>query len=284
MKIRFIQSIIDRLRNKIDCLDLFVATESAFKKSEKYKTIILGSSHTFRYKPNSDEINLSMTSQDLYSSYMMYEKFNTPNVKNIVVGFSVFTPGFCAIKTAGDWQKSILYKLFYGIDYEYEDVARERKLYQKEKYFTKIINKKRKAYLSGKNIERKVGVRTDEAYIKARTAGHLKNNRREPDEMHWCRAFIEAAEKNGQNLFFYIPPAMRTYKDRLPSSDILFKKLYDCCQNKSHVHILNYYDSDVFGDSDFADCDHLNSEAWNDSSNKKCMTEIIREAVYNAVV
>ena len=124
-----------------------------------------------------------------------------------------------------------------------------------------------------------MGARTDEEYIKTRTAGHLKNNKREPDEMQWCKAFIDSTKENGQNLFFYLPPAMKIYKDLLPASDILFKKLFDICKGHEHVHILNYYDSDAFDDSDFVDCDHLNSEAWSDSSKKKSMTERIREDI-----
>lgn len=283
MKIRFIQDFIDRMRDKVQCLDLFVIREGHIRDTKNFHTLIVGSSHIFGYKTKEGELNAAMTSQDLYSSYMMYKKLNHSGLKNIIVSFSVFSPGFCIAKTIQLCQMSILYKLFYGIDYEYEDFAREKGLYQKEKYYTKMMAKYRKEFSEGKFKKKPVRPRTDEKYITSRTASHFKNNQREPDEMRWCEAIIKLAKENGQRVFFYIPPATSVYKDRLPSSDILFKKLYDICEKYDNVKIINYYDSKEIVDSDFADCDHLSDDTMNNPENKKCMTEKIREIVNSAV-
>lgn len=286
MRIRFIQTIVDKLRNKIAFLDLFLFREKQIQNTKNFHTLILGSSHIYNYSPIEGELNTAIISQDLYSTCMLYKKLNHSNLKNIVISFSVFTPGFCLIKTLKSWQLCILYKLFFGIDYEYEEIAKERNLYKQEKHIENVINKRRKAYLAGKEIKTTLPKGTDIKLVGVRTSSHYKNNQREPDEMHWCEEIIKFANENGQNLFFYLPPAMKEYKDRLPSCDILFKKLFDMCKGYKNVHILNYYDSDKIAQSDFVDTDHITAYAWQNKLQNfdKSLSDKLREDIKLATV
>ena len=280
MKIQFIQDLIDKFRNKIFLLDLFVILKHKIETADKYHTLILGSSHIFPFKPAEGEFNAAMISQDLYSSYMMYKKLNNSDIKNVVVSFSVFSPGYCMIKTAKNWQLSVLYKLLFGIDYEYRDVALEKGAFAKEKHFQKAINSALKKVDKLLKKERKIKPETlTDKHAERVAAGHLKNNQREVDEMLWCQKIIELAEQSGQNLFFFIAPFTRGFKKYLPSSDVLFEKLYNMCKGRKNVYILNYYDYNGFEEKDFMGCDHLGIEAWQEIKNKESMTDILRQDI-----
>ena len=88
--------------------------------------------------------------------------------------------------------------------------------------------------------------------------------------MDYCLKLINDTLRNGQRLYFVLPPAHRFYKEVLPSSEKLFEKLYEMCKNFSHVEIINLYDSNIFTDDDFSDGDHLNEMG------AKKMTRIMR--------
>ena len=261
MKIKLVQDVIDRLRHKILYAESFLKKEVLINSKQSFDTLILGSSHIYQYVTQESELNCALASQDLYSSYKLYEKLNSNSLKNIIISFSVFTPGHCLIKT-NDCQMSILYKLIFGIDYEYEDIAKKKKLYSKEKYFLKTINK----YRRDLNIPKKykpVDKRFKEkSYIQKRAYKHLKNNLRPNNEMRWCLKLLEMSALNKQQIYFVIPPFMNCYKEVLPNCEILFKELYSLCEQFDSATILNFYNTD-YDDSDFVDGDHLGQEAWN---------------------
>ena len=99
MKIKFVQDVIDRLRHKILYAESFLKKEVLINSKQSFDTLILGSSHIYQYVTQESELNCALASQDLYSSYKLYEKLNSNSLKNIIISFSVFTPGYCLIKT-----------------------------------------------------------------------------------------------------------------------------------------------------------------------------------------
>ncbi len=104
----FFQKVIDILRYKYYYKNHF---DTIYKKHlslenniNKIQTLVLGSSHGhYAFLPKEEtEFNLSIRSQDLYYSYKLYQKYASKlsNLKNIILFYSVFSPGFEIEKTS----------------------------------------------------------------------------------------------------------------------------------------------------------------------------------------
>lgn len=282
MKIDFIQNFIDRLRHKIPDIKTLVNKKLAYdyKNPNDIHTLLFGSSHlNCGYRAKEGEFNFAVPSQDLYYNYELYKKYNTKSVNNIIVSFSVFTPALALIKTKM-FKKCVLYKVIYGIDYQFSEIAEQKKFYKIEKYYLKEVNRYlRNLQINPENYYGNMLTYPKDEYIskdiKEAALGHYKNNQRKNDEMEYCIKLIQATALNKQNLFFVIPPATDEYKNYLPNSKELFKKLYEICLNHKHVTILNYYDSNSFELADFCDGHHLNLRG------AKKLTEMIRKNINN---
>ncbi len=254
------------------------------KKSEGIKiksnitTMAFGSSHMeWGFIPQEGEYNFASASQDLYYSYSLYRLFNSSNVKNIFVTFSVFSPNDMLIKSGLAGICTSL-KLLYGIDYQDEAIAKKKGLYKLENIYQKEIAKRRKKldlpenYCGGANYSQ-LKPKQDVEEIHKRALAHYKINQKTSNQMDFCLKFLQETKENKQNLYFILPPAHQMYKEVLPSSDKIFSSLYELCKQFSHVQILNLYDSKEFFDSDFTDGDHLNQ------TGAIKMTEIMRNAI-----
>jgi hypothetical protein len=281
MRLNIIQEIIDVIKNKkIPCLGTLVDKKMGYKykSTNEIKTLVLGSSHiACSYIAKEDEFNLGAASQDLYYNYQLYNLLNTSFVKNVVVSFSVFTPGHILIKT-GEAKYCVLYKLLFGIDYQYENDAKNKFL----KYYEKRYDKAIKKYLSTNNKEysdyrgnilQYPKDNFDSKIIKETALKQYKNNQRSNNQMDYLMKLIKETEARKQNLFLVIPPATDEYKSYLPTSDIIFKKLYLSCAGFSHIKIIDLYDSSDFVKTDFCDGHHLN----NNGAEK--LTKTVREII-----
>lgn len=274
MRIKFIQDIIDRLRNKIFALDEMVINSKRVSRIKECETIILGSSHAkCSFIPNEKMFNLGSASQDLYYSYNLYKKYNHINVKNIILTFSVFTPGDILIRS-GLAGIAILFKLLHNIDYQYPEEARKKGLYRMEKRYLETI---KKYNINKKNIEDfksdfvPIGeIRVSKEEITKRALKHYKNNIRENNQIKYFKEILDITKKNNQNLIIVITPHEEAYRKVLPAKEELFKKVYEYTTNLQHVKIINLYDSEVFNITDFCDGDHLNIQG------AEKMTKIIR--------
>lgn len=87
---------------------------------DKIETLILGSSHgLYGYRAEGSEFNLCDVSQDLYYSYHLYAlSCDFPQLKNVVLFYSVFSPGHVLEKTAEN-VKCLFYKELYHIPYPF---------------------------------------------------------------------------------------------------------------------------------------------------------------------
>ena len=267
--------MIDVIRGKFFAMDSMIRKAENLKNRTNYSLIALGSSHMeWGFIPQHGEINLGSASQDLYYSYNLYRIFNSDSVKNVFITFSVFTPNDACIKS-GLAGITVTLKLLYGIDYQYKDIAEKKKLYKKEKLYKNAINKKLKKFVPEENFFGQAKYTNNSQpknreEIHRRASGHYKINKKKSNQMDYCLKLINDTLRNGQRLYFVLPPAHRFYKEVLPSSEKLFEKLYEMCKNFSHVEIINLYDSNIFTDDDFSDGDHLNEMG------AKKMTRIMR--------
>ena len=262
MRIKFFQNFIDLLKGKSNYRPLIIYPKMLKKlysfenKKNCINTLILGSSHAeYGYRAKKNEINLAISYQDLYYSCKIYEKMNNENVKNIILFYSVFSPGNQLINTQ-DAYLAIAFKLLFDIEY------------QDKEYAIRIgLNKLEKKY---KNLVSKFAYNEDyygneEEYIsyfsnippEKRAIPHYKNNQRHNNQTKYIIEMSKLAKKFNQTIFVVISPATENYKSLLPSSDVLFSELYSTVQNLDNVKLINCYDTH-FENNEFVDWDHLN--------------------------
>lgn len=266
MRLDIIQEIIDIFRNKkIPCLETLVNKKLGYqsKRVDEIKTLILGSSHiACSYLAERGEFNFGAASQDLYYNYQLYNIFNTEKLKNVIISFSVFTPGHTLIKT-GEAKYCVLYKLLFGINYQNKEDYKNKLLFLYTNRYQKNISK----YITNNdmdfdnywgNIQKYQKNNFDSTLIKTTALKHLKNNKRNNKQMDYLNKLISKTASNNQTLYIVLPPCTEEYKNYLPSSNVLFERLYNSCTNFSHIKIINLYDSKAFNLSDFCDGHHLN--------------------------
>lgn len=263
MRIVFLQELIDIFRGKVFGLDSMLKKSESIKSIQNLETLAIGSSHMeWGFIPLEREYNLGSASLDLYYSYSLYKLYASKSIKNVFVTFSVFSPNDMLIKSGLAGICTSL-KLLHGIDYQDKTIAKQKGLYNLEKFYIKeILKRKNKLslpdsyYGEADYLHLKPAHDTDK--IHKRALAHYKINQKKSNQMDYCVKFLEETKENGQNLYFVLPPAHQLYKEVLPSSNVIFEQLYKVCDQYSHVQILNLYDSKEFKDSDFIDGDHLN--------------------------
>jgi hypothetical protein len=277
MHLIFGQRIIDRLRNKIFELPSVANKAVCARRINDFHTLILGSSQMeYGYIPTEGEINLSSTSMDLYYTYAYYNKFQHKHLDNVIIGFSVFTPASSLIRTyfAG---VTVLHKVLNNIDYQYPEIAKEKKLYSLEKWYKKSAEKyiertKFPDNYKGELLQYSEDIqRAPIDKVQKRALDHYKNNIRENHQMEYCEKILEETLKNNQKVYFVIPPCSEIYRKALPSNEILFESLNKMCSKYPHSKIINLYDCPAFTLNDFIDGDHLNKYG------AEKMTQLVRD-------
>lgn len=201
-----------------------------------------------------NSFNLGLISTDFYSSYQLYNNYRLKlrKLKNVLVFISVSSPGYSLIRTS-ERNRAIAYKYFFDIPYSETGHIKQKH----EKWiFSKCDNLnhvKIDDNYSGYETKHIYG---DHFIAKERVRTHLRENLREPDQMLWLNKFNESVKNDSRRLIIIIQPFKSDYKMLLPESNVLFRKFYSL----NDIHILNYYDSDLFTDDDLGDTDHLNEQ------------------------
>ena len=265
MRIGIIQKIIDVIRMKKNVPPLFILDKLMNKiytfeqKKEQIDTIALGSSHCeYGFRASEKQMNLGISYQDLYYSYQIYKKYNNKNIKNVVIFYSVFSPGYQLIKT-NDAYLAIAFKIICNIPYQDCKIAENLNLEKLEKYY---LNKYKKtinnfafnAKYSGN--EEKYESFFNNVTAEQRAIPHYKNNQRHNNQNQYLGYISEVAKQYNQKIYIIIPPATQEYKKLLPSSEELFSELYDTAQNLDNLQVINCYDIS-FDKNEFVDWDHL---------------------------
>ena len=211
------------------------------------------------------EVNLSVASQDLYYGFKLYETFNRVNIKNVVLFFSVFSPGACLLKTLNRNQ-CILYKQLFHIGYQYDDIANENKFFQKEPAVQKMVSKElgnqtrlEKRTEGTLNYRKKIYRGKHKSKIHNVALKNLKNNKRKISQMGYLRKLIDETERNKQKFVIVLSPATNAYKEVLPPPNELFSEVFQLVKGKK-AKVFNGYDCPLFENDSFADGDHLNNK------------------------
>lgn len=218
--------------------------------------LVLGSSHAdYGFDPSffgAPAFSLGMASEDLYTSYKLYELHgaNLPKLRTVVFFFSVFTPGFYLIKCSEQLRMAV-YKAVFDVPYP------------ERKYWFWWENRARRLAASVGAEPGFNGFWRPEVFLgtdyplELRVAGHLKHNGRSAHQLEWLRKLSDLCMARGHRLVLAVPPAREDYRAALPDPQTLFASLYSLAGGK-HL-ILNYYADDSFTREDFGDTDHLNS-------------------------
>lgn len=274
MRLEFFQNIINIFRGKLLYLPEITSKYLEVKDKKAIKTLVLGSSHAMFYQCDENEYNIATSSQDLYYSYHLFEKYGQ-KADNVILTYSIFSKGLCLIKTK-EIELCILLKKIFEIDYQFKNIAKKKKLYLLEPFYKIQIDK----YLKNPSSLKKKRVKDDEIYpmnsseyIKTRALKHYKNYQREENQLEYLEKLLEKTQENNQNLILIIPPAKKLYKESIPNGKEIFKHLFEMCNKYKQVNILDFYNSNLFSEDDFIDSDHLNKDG------QIKMTEFIKNRI-----
>lgn len=261
---KFIQRIIDKLRGKPDIIALseYVTVLAGLQKvSKDINTIAIGSSHFMcGILPEENQYKLSLASLDLYYSYELYKKY-AQNIKNVVLDFSYFSPFHVTVKTLYA-PNAMVIKLLTGIDYQFSEVAKEKKLDKLEKMYGKYILKsynKKVNFLPDNYTGLVMSYNNSYNAPSEDTIKTMKKTfNREHIQMQYLNKIAEETIKNNQNLLIVCPPLSADFiKNFKSETDIVISELYDNLKNYPQVKVLNCFEDNDFTNSDFDDIEHL---------------------------
>lgn len=226
------------------------------RASETVNLVLRGSNADYGFYANSgnSSLNMGLTSSDLYTSYKLYqvnmERFE--KLKNIIVYINAATPGFNLSQTGENYRCMIFREVFL---IEHQSRAKLCDIREEE-----LIKKCRKYSSEQFNIDKYFGYEKKSFYLKMnaeqRKSTHLRENKREPDQLVWLEKLIKLAGLNDINVYCVITPIKKEFKAIMPNKEELFKKFYDI--EYTNYKVLDYYDSSDFNDGDLGDTDHLN--------------------------
>ena len=226
------------------------------QKAEKIEILCCGSSHAdYGFCPSAfpqNAFNFGSASQDLRTSAALVEKFSKkiPNLKHVVLFFSVFSPGFYLAKT-NEAFRSVVFEQILDIPTPEDSCLSERE---------------KKCILNNLRKETGVDPQVDEFGFKdsmpgfnvsaeERTRTHLRENLRKPDYIRYVEEIVSGFKSN---VLVVIPPARADYRALLPKKEKLFASLFELRNSRNNFRIADHFEDCDFSDDDFADTDHLN--------------------------
>lgn len=229
-------------------------------RKEAIETVCLGSSHgAYGFYPplfSDTSYNLCSTSQDLYYSSELYNYCTKqlPNLKNIILFYSVFSPGFDLQKT-NEKATCQLFNENFDIPYKYDEFSKTeiKKVAASDIDFENGFFNQR-PFMKGDNVQE-------------RAKTHLRENRREVKQTIFLEKIVEESIKNSYTLTIVTSPVTEEYRENMPDQEELFK---DICslQKKYNFEIVDFYSDSSFTSDDFGDFDHLNFTGAKKLTNK----------------
>lgn len=254
-------------------IDFYTKRQEINQHLNNIKTIIFGSSHgLYGYIAKDDEFNLCLASQDLYYSYKLYKKYSKiPKLENIVLFFSVFSPGHILCKTI-EKEKAIYYEKYFNIPYQYFD---KELIIKKFLYYIKPCFIENNIEFNNGNINNYWFFEKKKDILEKRTKSHLKNNKRKNKQIKYLEKIINLVQANKQNIYIILSPATKDYKNILSEEKEIFRNIKNISKKYNKLKIIDFYTSDIFNDNDFGDYDHLNTKG------AKKLTKIVRKYINN---
>ena len=231
-------------------------------ESDELHTVALGSSHgeaSFNPKYFPGSFNLCTRSQDLKYSALLHKRIAIayPRVKNIVLFYSMFS---------SSWQMEM-----HPIEKQICPALNE--LFELGLWFEDELLEKLAGEICGKldnftvRLEGCLGgfipisqPRRDSDYVRERVKKHQQYNNVNSANKYLSQLLLQAVF-HGHNIIIVIPPVRSDFKNLIahPSSH-LFKDLREIVESpllRNNIKLIDFWGSELFKDSDFDDCDHL---------------------------
>lgn len=246
---------------KQDALITMKCLRNLADKMNSIETIVLGSSSArYGFVENEKSINFGIDAQDLYYSYKIFEKYIDiiPNLKNIVLYFSIFAPGN-NLEKSPQIARTAYYSAYLDIPYRNRYVVMqkgvlelEKKFYRLESYIKKNLPKVPCDLMTQnhKNINPEA--------LEQRTIKRWLDLNRKATEIHYLEKILTLAEQNNCNALIVTCPYPKRVKESVPTSDEIFSKMYNICEKHKNVKIYNAFDDMQYTEEDFLDFSHLN--------------------------
>lgn len=242
----------------------YVARKRAglMQKADSFNVLALHAStadYAFCPMPHDRAYNLGLTSGDHHSTYFLYINVRDKmvNLGDIVVFALPWATGYC-LSRSQERYRCVAYRHFFNIPLQDDGLYKQRYVTCIEKRCREIKIPAPQADYCGYDRKTYYGVNIS-AEDRVRT--HLRENRREPDQMIWLQRLLDDASLSGHRVHIVIPPFRSDYRiefEKAISPEEIFRKYYEL--NLGSHQVLNYYSSCKFGDECLGDTDHLNEE------------------------
>jgi hypothetical protein len=253
------------------------------------ETIVLGSSHGDSafdpaFLPNS--FNLCYRSLDLKHCYSLYQRTATasPNLKNLVVFYSVFSPGSMLERSSDEGDIGPLCSALFDLDVEYQS----ERLTKLADALTQQLQKGMAATLieEAAKLDGYAGfLPSTESVVEAsdlqtRLLSHIKQNY-ESGADYYLLKILGLANRLGHGVTIVIPPVTSTYRNALNTrSSTLFRELIEVADLfpwTKPIKILNTYDDETYEDSFFIDTDRLDARGEGTRKLSRAIAEMVLE-------
>lgn len=248
--------------------ELIEKKTSCLRLCDSVTSLVLGSSHgDYGFDPQflPGSYNFCTISQDLEHALYLYRymKHRLPKLKNIILIYSFFYTGF-ELSKCSEKCRCAAFKEVFSLDVTYQDQSIED-LYASiaGQYYDKMG--------SGTGADWGFIRSNERFFFKDKTVGDrfkqqkgytllYENAGKFVNQIPALIRMAELINASGHNLVIAIPPLRSGYTELLPSSDILYKPLYEAkatSPSLANAPILNFHNSPLFTDDDFGDFDHL---------------------------
>lgn len=227
------------------------------EQKEEIEVLAVGSSHcALGFNPHviPHSFNLGNSNQDLFTAYHLVKKYISflPNLKNLIVFYSLFSPGHQLEKTSDIKQAAVNYYLFdipYSLNFDaYRHSAKRR--------FKQMLLQTNSNCYYGYIPKGGEPVWSDEI-TEYRYTRHMRENHRKTNQTQWLEKIISLCKERDVNVIVVIPPLRSDFNKKITELDSeLFSEVIKISQ-KENISIFNYRTSPLFNDTDFIDSDHL---------------------------
>jgi hypothetical protein len=235
------------------------------------ETIALGSSHgddAFDPAHVPNAFNLCYRSLDLKHSYYLYQRAieMCPNLKNIVLFYSVFSPGHVLENSPGEGDIGAVFSALFDLGVEYQSdhltqLTQALTTRLQEGMAATLIEETAKLDGYAGFLPADKGV-ADASGFRARMLSHIKLNY-EGGADYYLLKILALANRLGHGVTIVIPPVTSAYRNTLNTrSSVLFRELIEVVGLfpwTVPVQMIDAYDDEAYEDSFFVDSDHLDA-------------------------
>ena len=238
---------------------------------DSLETIVLGSSHgDYAFDPAClpGSFNLCYRSLDLKHCHYLYRRVIDlcPNLKNIVLFYSVFSPGHVLERSPNEGDIGPLFSALFelGVEYQADHLnALSEALTRQLQDGMAVTLAQEAAKLDGHaGFFPAYKGAAPASEFGSRLLSHIKLNY-EAGADYYLLKILATANALGHNVHIVIPPVTSMYRKTVGTrSSVIFRELIEVVGLfpwRVPVKVLNGYDDEAYKDEFFVDSDHLDA-------------------------